>query len=131
MRFKTPSLESDLWTIHPKAIALALYTDAYAKKTLGRDLVVTECWRSQDEYDRIYGVVTGKHYIGPMPHLQDLSKGILCHAVDFRTVGEMTSAEAIALANHLDEAFPRPDGKPTGLFHDVTGPHLHVQSFVG
>ena len=75
--------------------------------------------RTQDEYDNIYHKTP---YTGPRPHLAPRSR-----AVDFRTMGELSEAEAESLVSHLNSYWLRSDGKPTAIYHDVAGPHVHLQ----
>lgn len=142
MRFKTAVVRQEFHEAHPKAIALALYADWWAERYLNHDLMLTDVGRSQAEYDEIYaakireglyfvGEDGKKHYAGPRPHLADPLHGILTHAVDFRTIGEMSEPDVHRLRDHLNSMFPRSDKKPTALYHDVgAGAHLHVQAAV-
>lgn len=82
--------------------------------------MVTDVERTQKEYDEIY---KQPNYLGPRPHLAPQSR-----AVDFRTTGELTDAQVKQMVDHINGYWPRSDGKPTAIFHDVTGPHLHVQT---
>lgn len=141
MRFKQPGLQIEFTSLHPKAVALALYADWWAQRYFGKDLLVTDVSRTQGEYDTIYaskiaegqyfvGDDGAKHYSGPRPHLADPLHGIPCHAIDFRTIGEMNPLEVRQITDHLNSAFPRSDKKPTALYHDGTAQHLHVQAAV-
>ena len=122
MRFKSTDLVGELNRAHPHARALAFYLDDYAKQTLGKDLMVTDVERTKEEYARIYGQ---DPYTGPMPHL-----GPPSHAVDFRA-SELTSGEIDVLCAHMNKYWPRPDGKPTLMCHDVGhGMHFHLQALV-
>ena len=106
---------------------------------LGKDLFVTDVGRTQAEYDLIYAakVAEGqyftasdgeKHYSGPRPHLEDPLSGLPSHAVDIRQPGELEMPEAERLRDHLNGYWPRKDGKPTMLIHDVGwGVHCHLQ----
>lgn len=122
MRFKYPSILLEIERAHPRLQALALYVDDYAKRTFGHDLMLTDVERTQEEYDSIYHQTP---YLGPRPHLAPQS-----HAADFRTTGELTDAQAKQLVEHVNSFWPRRDGKPSAIFHDVAGPHVHFQSEV-
>lgn len=125
MRFKMPDLEQEFQRAHPRVQAMAYYLDAFTRETLGHDLMVTSVERTQAEYDAIYNQ---SNYDGPKPHLADADRGLRSRAVDFRTSGEISDDQARALVLHMNQWFPRRDLKPTAIFHDVAGPHLHIQA---
>lgn len=85
----------------------------------GKDLMVTDVERTQEEYNDIYHATP---YLGPRPHLKPQSR-----AVDFRTTGELTAEQIKHIVDHVNGYWPRSDNKPTALYHDVAGAHLHVQ----
>jgi len=123
MRFKYPSLLLEIERAHPRLQALALYLDDYAKRSFGKDLLVTDVERTQAEYNQIYGKTP---YMGPMPHLAPQSR-----AIDFRTVGELTDAQIKQLVDHVNSFWVRSDGRLTAIHHDVgNGQHLHCQVVV-
>lgn len=140
MRFKTGELEVELWQADARVIAMALYIDKYARRYLGKDLMVTDVGRSQHEYDAIYAAEIAKghcyvddngekHYAGPRPHLANPTLGTKSRAVDFRTVGELNEHEINRLVDHANAVWVRRDRKPTAIYHDVgAGAHLHIQS---
>jgi len=132
MRFKTIDLLQEFERAHPRIQGMALYLDSYVRRTLNHDLMVTDVERSQAEYDAIYltaeQIAKGLHYEGPKPHWADLERGIRSRAVDFRTVEELSFIEVKSLANHVNENWPRHDGRPSAIYHDVgAGAHLHIQ----
>ena len=140
MRFKAKSVDDEYRRAHPRVIALAQYADWWAMRNLQKDLMLTDVGRTQEEYDLIYdakiaegqyfvGQDGAKHYAGPRPHLEDPLHGVPSHAVDIRQPGELTTQQAERLRDHLNAYFPRRDGKPTALIHDVgAGVHLHLQA---
>ena len=126
MRFKDSWLPNEFKRAHPHVKAIALYLDQHCVETFAKDLMVTDVERSQAEYDVVYKTLA---YSGPKPHLADEAKGIVSHAVDFRTMGELTDAQVQALVAHMNAGWPRADGKTTALFHNVgQGSHLHLQA---
>lgn len=140
MRYKESHLEVELWQADGRAIAMALYLDQYSRRFLGKDLLVTDVGRTQEEYDAIYAAEIHKghcfvddhgvkHYAGPKPHLANPERGIKSRAVDFRTRGELNELEIHRLADHMNAVWVRRDKKPTALYHDVgSGSHLHIQA---
>ena len=128
MRFKDSWLPGEFKRAHPHVKALAFYLDQHCIDTFAKDLMVTDVERSQGEYDVLYKI---PNYPGPKPHLADQAKGIVSHAVDFRTMGELTDAQVQGLVAHVNQNWPRADGKTTALFHNVgAGAHLHLQAEV-
>jgi hypothetical protein len=119
MRWKNSGLIDEFARAHPRLQALALYADRYCIRLLDHDLFVTDVERTQEEYDLIYHATP---YVGPKPHLAPRSR-----AIDFRTVGELSEAEVGDLVDHLNSYWVRSDGKPTAIYHDVAGPHVHLQ----
>ncbi len=120
MRFKYPGLLLEIERAHPRIQALALYLDDYAKRNFGKDLMLTDVERTQEEYDSIYHVIS---YSGPRPHIGPQSR-----AVDFMTVGELTDAQVKQTVDHVNGFWIRRDGKLTAMHHDVgDGIHLHIQ----
>lgn len=147
MLYKSKQVEDELWRSEPGLIALAFYADTWALREFGHQLLVTDVSRLQAEYDAIYpsAIARGtywmdaggvKHYAGPMPHLEDPVRKLRCRAIDWgmrwgphiAVVERLDDVEARRLAEHLCASFPRRDGKPTAMVHDVgSGPHVHGQ----
>ena len=123
MRWKNSGLPDEFQRAHPRLQALAMYMDNYAIRTLGKDLFVTDVERTQAEYDQIYGK---SPYTGPKPHLAPQSR-----AIDFRTMGELSDAQAKQIVDHINSFWVRSDGRLTAIHHDVgNGQHIHVQVVV-
>lgn len=120
MRWKRAELISEFARAHPHVQALALYLDKWFLRRTGHDGMVTDVSRTQEEYDELYGA---HPYMGPMPHLVPMS-----HAVDWRAA-EFLPEQIEEAVGHMNEWWPRKDGKPTLMCHAVgNGPlHLHLQ----
>lgn len=141
MQFKEKNLSLEFYRAEPAVIALALYFDWYSLNFFGREAVVTDVDRTQEDYDRIYAneILKGnfwvdaagkKHYAGPTPHLFDGERHLKSRAVDFRST-IYTALEIGRVRDHFNATWQRPDGKPTLLYHNVgQGAHIHLQAYI-
>jgi len=151
VKAKTPDLWVEFKRAHPKIIAMLFYADWYAREQFGHEILLTDVDRTQEGYDQTYAKDVaggfcptfkdrdGKlHYGGFRPHLYDPINGVRSHAGDvgvvhgtLNQVERLTDKEARQLAAHINEFWPRSDGKPSALYHDTgSGMHLHLQCVV-
>jgi len=102
--------------LDPRLRAILLAVADHVQRNYDKPLVITSIWRSHEEQISIYGVGTTKR----SPHQ-------FWRAIDIRT-WIYEHDEVMGIIAFLNKWWPRQDGKPLALYHDVgRGAHLHIQ----
>lgn len=123
IQFKTPRQTSDfgaLQTKNPKLAQIANALSIFVSVNYGKDIVVTDVFRTKEEFDSLYAATPVERRPTDSPH---------CHynAFDLRS-SIYTSDEVDRIVSFLN-LFNNPSGRPVCLYHKIAGgtTHFHVQ----
>jgi len=118
VQFKTERQQKE-WSdpqLDPRLRAILLAMAEYIQRNYDKPMVVTSVWRTNEEQKSIYGPDTTRR----SPHE-------FWRAIDIRT-WIYDHDEVMGIIAFLNKWWPRKDGKPLALYHDVgRGAHLHIQ----
>lgn len=118
MLFKTERQQQE-WNspeLDPRLRGIVLAVAEFVWRNYKRSAVITSIWRSDAEQKSIYG-----------EDVKKLSPHQFWRGIDMRT-RDYTQDEITGIIAFLNKNWPRVDGKPLVIYHDVgRGDHLHIQ----
>lgn len=123
MNFKTERQKDDVYKLslyNPQLYKLLVILDNFTQFEFGKEFVVTDVFRTKEEFDALYAATPVDKRPTDSPH---------CHweAVDLRST-TFTDSEIKTMLTFLN-CFKNPSGKPTALYHTIAGNafHFHIQ----
>lgn len=129
MRFKYFALTAELGGAHPKLRELVAWADAWATKSFGLDLLITDVARTLAEERNLYAGNPSTMPFGGGPHCTSQPR-----AADIavrQSYGALTPEQAKRLAREINDNWiydPDRRGFRCAIVHDVgSGNHLHLQ----
>lgn len=124
LKFKTTKQETEfgeLQTKNPGLYNIGVTLSVFVKNAFNKDVVVTDVFRTKEEFDALYAATPIEKRPKDSPH---------CHynAFDLRS-RLYTEAEIRQLLNYLNNNFKNPSGLPIALYHKIAGnvEHFHIQ----
>jgi hypothetical protein len=136
IEFKEEKLKEQFNQMDPRLRAVTFEMEFLIEKELDKELVITSIERTQEEQNEIYEDEIEKGYFvivdGVKFYSADRLKPTLslhqlkpCRAIDLRSQ-IYTHEEILKIKEYIDFWFPY-DGRPTLIFHNKSGEHLHLQ----
>jgi hypothetical protein len=127
LKFKTDRIEKEFKELEAeknKALAaLVNMLSTFVSLELNKDVVLTEIYRTKEEFDMLYSHTPAERRPKTSPHL-------FWRAVDIRSK-IYTDAEIKRILSFLN-TFRYVEGRPVGIYHAIAGnvSHFHIQ-YVG
>jgi len=125
MQYKSSQSENEIDLIDKRLFILIKFLDIFTLQKFGKQITITELFRTQSEQDNIYAD-NQEYKIHPWKSVHQFGRGADIRAVNFT---KEEQDEIIFMMNK----YPYGDGKHnTILLHDVgDGLHFHLQVIAG
>lgn len=136
IKFKEEKLKQEFERIDPRLRAMVFEMEHLVGKEFGKEIMVTSIERTQEEQNQIYKDEIDKGYFvlvdGVKFYSQDKLKPTLslhqlnpAIAIDLRSQIYIQE-EIVKIKEYVDYWFAY-NGKPSLIFHNKSGEHLHLQ----
>lgn len=124
MMFKTETERTEWEQLdlkNPRLHSLILWLENYVQLNFGKELTLTEIFRSQEEFDALYAQTPPEQRPARSPH-QDW------HAVDIRS-SVFTGSEIQKMISVLNTFKYKDGSKQVCVYHQIAGNvmHFHIQ----